>query len=274
MMSQATTYVVDANEADFEQVVIANSKQIPIVVDFWAPWCGPCRTLGPTLERLANEGNGSWLLVKVNVDNNQRLSQSFGVQGIPAVKAFKDGKIIDQFTGALPESQIKAWLKKFVADPSANIVNQLNELATQNPQAGRQAYAAYLSEQPHNHAARLAYGLLLMRLNDSESTTEFAKISAGSEQYESAQAWLTLARAVQEAMIVGTGIEEQYNATVRAFAQADYATAIEGLLDIIRINRSWRDDAARKTLLALLTALGNTHPLVPQARRDLAAALF
>ena len=273
-MSQAAMYVVDANEADFEQIVVENSKNQPVVVDFWAPWCGPCRTLGPTLERLAHEGNGSWLLVKVNVDNNQRLSQSFGVQGIPAVKAFKDGKIIDQFTGALPESQIKAWLKKFVADPSANVIGQLHELATQNPQAGRQAYAAYLSEHPQNHAARLAYGLLLMRLNDSESTTEFAKIPAGTELYESAQAWLTLARAVQEAIIVATGIDEQYNTAVRAFAQAEYATAIEGLLDIIRINRSWRDDAARKTLLALLTALGNSHPLVSQARRDLAAALF
>ena len=273
-MSHTTAYVVDSNEADFERVVIANSKHIPVIVDFWAPWCGPCRTLGPTLERLANEDNGSWLLVKINVDNNQRLSQSFGVQGIPAVKAFKDGKIIDQFTGALPESQIKAWLKKFVADPRTNIIQQLNDLASQNPHAARQSYAAYLSEQPQNHAARLAYGLLLMRLNDSESTTEFAKIPAGTEQYESAQAWMALARAVQEAVIVGSGIEEQYNSAVRAFAKADYSTAIDGLLNIVRINRNWRDDAARKTLLALLTALGNSHPLVPQARRDLAAALF
>lgn len=273
-MSHTTSYVVDANEADFEQVVIANSTHIPVVVDFWAPWCGPCRTLGPTLERLANEGNGSWLLVKVNVDINQRLSQSFGVQGIPAVKAFRDGKIIEQFTGAIPESQIKAWLKKFVADPSANIIQQLNDLASQNPHAARQAFAAYLSEQPQNHAARLAYGLLLMRVNDSESTIEFAKIPAGTEQYEPAQAWIMLAHAVQEAVIVGNGIEEQFNTAVRAYAQADYATAIDGLLNIVRINRSWRDDAARKILLALLTALGNNHPLVPQARRDLAAALF
>lgn len=269
-----STYVIDANEADFERVVLENSKQMPVVVDFWAPWCGPCRTLGPTLERLAHEGNGSWLLVKVNVDDNQRLSQSFGVQGIPAVKAFKNGKIIEQFTGALPESQIKAWLKKFVADQGAVVLQQLNELANTDPQSARQAYAALLSEQPHNHHARLSYGLLLMRLNDSESTTQLAKIPIGHELYESAQAWITLTHAVQEAAVVSSGIEAEFHTAVRAFARGAYMDAIDGLLQIVRTNRTWRDDAARKTLLALLTALGNDNPLVPQARRDLAAALF
>jgi putative thioredoxin len=274
MMSHDSAYVIDVNDADFEQYVIEHSKSQPVVVDFWAPWCGPCRTLGPTLERLAQDSEGSWLLVKVNVDNNQNLARMYGVQGIPAVKAFKDGKLVEQFTGAIPESHIKTWLKKFVADRTDDRLQHIFELSKTNSHAALQAYTALLSEQPQNHQARLAYAQLLMRLQDSESINEFAKIPLGAEQYDAAQAWLLLAKAIQEAAIASSGIEEQYYVAVRAIARGDYDMAIEGLLNLVRTARTWRDDAARKTTIALLTALGNTHPLVSQARKDLAAALF
>ncbi|MBM4414047.1 MAG: thioredoxin [Chloroflexi bacterium] len=273
-MSHDAAYVINVNDAEFEHQVIENSKSQPVIVDFWAPWCGPCRTLGPTLERLAQEGEGSWLLVKVNVDNNQHLARMYGVQGIPAVKAFKDGKIVDQFTGAIPESQIKSWLKKFVSDRPDTRLQQIQEVSDTNTHAARQAYAALLSEQPTNHAARIAYAQLLMRLHDSESVNEFAKIPLGSEQYDAAQAWLIIAKAMQEAVISSSGVEEQYYVAVRAISRGEYAVAIEGLLVIVRTARQWRDDAARKTIIALLNALGNSHPLVSQARKDLAAALF
>jgi putative thioredoxin len=137
MSDRISESVIDVNAADFQDAVIAQSSIRPVVVDFWAPWCGPCRTLGPILERLAHESAGAWLLAKINVDNNQRIAQQYSVQGIPAVKAFKNGAISEQFTGAMPESQIRTWLKRIIPDAADSQLSTLIALARSQSATGK-----------------------------------------------------------------------------------------------------------------------------------------
>ena len=266
--------IIDVNEADFETNVIAQSHHTVVVVDFWAPWCGPCRMLGPILERLAQTADGAWVLAKVNVDHNPGLSQRYSVQGIPAVKAFKNGVVVEQFAGALPESQITTWLSRIVPSRQTQQLAVLRETAQHNPKAARHELASLLGAYPHDDSIKITYGGVLVRLNDSTASEVLRSIGPQSSQYAAAQAWLVLLNGVQSAVLVSTGVEEQFAQAMRAFIHGDTSATIEQLLALVSTHRHWQDDAARKTLLALFTALGDEHPLVPQARRDLAMALF
>lgn len=274
MTQSAMPAIIDVNESDFETSVIAQSHHTVVVVDFWAPWCGPCRMLGPTLERLATAADGAWILAKVNVDHNQGLSQRYSVQGIPAVKAFKNGAVVEQFAGALPESQIVTWLSRIVPSRQSQQLAVLRETAQHNPKAVRHELASLLSAYPHDDSIKVTYGGVLARLNDPQADTVLRSVSPQSAQYAAAQAWLVLLNGIQSAVLVSTGVEEQFAQAMRTFIHGDTSATIAQLLTLVATQRHWQDDAARKTLLALFTALGDDHPLVPQARRDLAMALF
>ena len=276
-----TPHTSDVDEASFTAAVIERSRQLPVVVDFWAPWCGPCRTLGPTLERLAAESGGAWQLVKVNVDSNQRLAEHYQVQGIPAVKAFHDGRVVDEFTGALPERQVRAWLAKFVA-PAASPVDALvadaDALAASNPGAAETIYRAAIERDAASDAARIGLGALLLRRGDPQGRVLLAAIEAGAPLFGRAQAWLTVGALVEEALAADSEPGETSLARIvragRAIAAADDQGAIDALLAIVAVDRGFREDGARRTLLALLSALGEAHPLAAPARRALANLLF
>jgi len=185
--------VIEVDEGTFREAVLERSRTTPVVVDFWAPWCGPCRTLGPILERLAAEANGAFVLAKINVDNNQRLAQMFRVQGIPAVKAFRDGKVVDEFAGALPESQVRAWLKRITPAPSDNLVEAAAALEARSPAEAAARYRVALGSDPANTAALFGLGRLLVLEGNPEGVEALGQVPAGDALYPRAQAWLTLA---------------------------------------------------------------------------------
>jgi putative thioredoxin len=277
--------VFDVNEAGFKDQVIERSRQTPVVVDFWAPWCGPCRTLGPTLERLAGEAKGAWLLAKLNVDNNQRLAQMFHVQGIPAVKGFRDGKVVDEFTGAIPESQVRAWLKRFLPAPSDGLVEAAAALEERSPAEAIARLRVALGSDPSNEAAQLALGRLLVLQGEPEGVETLHQIQAGTPLYPKAQAWIALANFLAQAgdkaptwlseqvAANPNDLEARYHLAAQQVRDHHYADAIDQMLAIVERNRAFRDDGARKMLLALFEALGD-DPLVAQGRRKLANLLF
>lgn len=267
--------VLEVNERNFQQEVIERSRSLPIVIDFWAPWCGPCRTLGPTLERLAAEAKGAWLLAKVNVDENPRLSQAFRIQSIPAVMAVAGGRVVEQFVGALPESQVRAWLKKFVPEPPGSLLDAARELEATDPEAAIARYRLLLGEEPENAEALFALGRLLLLRGDPEGPASLRQLPAGTPLFGRAQAALPLAEflALAEAEH-GGDLERRFGQAARAARAGDYGAAMDELLAIVTRDRSFRDDGARKALVALFAALGDSHPLVAQYRRRLANTLF
>lgn len=282
--ANASAAVIEVNERDFQAQVIERSKTTPVVVDFWAPWCGPCRTLGPTLERLAGEAKGAWVLAKINVDNNQQLSQTFGVQGIPAVKAFRDGNVVEEFAGAIPESQVRAWLKRVLPAASDGLVAAAAAMEQHDPSEAAARYRLALGDDPNNTVALFSLGRLLVTQGHPEGVEALSQVPSSAPQYARARAWLTLADFFEQAgessgWLNQLGSEPQDDAESRFRTAAQmaregrYADAINQLLTIIERYRAFRDDAARKTLLALFEALGD-DPLVANGRRRLASALF
>lgn len=267
--------VLEVTERNFQQEVIERSHEAPVVIDFWAPWCGPCRTLGPTLERLATEAAGGWALAKVNVDENQRLAQAFRVQSIPAVMAVYQGKVVEQFVGALPESQVRAWLKRFVPERGGSLLEAARALEASDPEGAAARYRLILGDEPENAEALFALGRLLLLRGEAEGAATLRQVPAGSPLFARAQAALPLAEVLAAAEGAPAGeLDARYRQAARAIAAGEHGPAVDDLLAIVTRDRGFRNDGARKALLALFAALGDEHPLVPAARRRLANALF
>jgi len=272
--------IVEVSEATFETEVIAYSRQVPVVVDFWAPWCGPCRMLGPILERLAGEAQGAFRLAKVNVDDNPGLAMRYGVQGIPAVKAFRDGRVVGEFVGAQPETAVRQFLRRIVPNEAARAQAEAERLLAAHRWAEAEAaYRRALSQDAHQ--ASLALGLvkaLLAQGKGQEAEQLLSSFSDGAE-WAVAETLRPLARLLAEVQAGGNGtgageLDALLHRGAQLIAQGDFPAAMEAFLEVLRRDKRYRQGQVRLAMLALFEILGESDPLTPLYRNKLASVLF
>jgi putative thioredoxin len=283
-MSETT---VDVNEENFEAEVLDRSIDVPVLVDFWAPWCGPCKVLGPLLEKLADEYRGEFVLAKINVDENPNLAGAFGIQGIPAVKLFRGGELASEFTGALPEPMLREFLSKFLptaADKEAQAAAALE--AEGKIAEAKAAYQAILDSDPNHGPALLGMGRLAMHAGDNAGALEYLdRISIVADERKEAERLIARVNlqaggAQNEAALRERIKAEPNNLDVRFdLAQGlagleKYEEALGEFLQIVKADRSFKDDGARKAMIQIFEVLGSDDPLTDKYRTELAAVLF
>lgn len=281
-MESISPHIENVDATDFQQAVLQRSHEVPVVVDFWAEWCGPCRTLGPTLERLAAEADGAFILAKIDVDANQELATQFNVQGIPTVIAFRGGMPVDQFTGALPEAAIKEWIDHLLPSELDEMVDQARDAALAgDPVTATHIYRQVLARQPdHPDAGTGLAGLLIADGDTDEAMIVLGKLPQTDEveRLQSA-ARLTASRGRDVAEIEQRLAEDPNDDAARielalALAgRAEYEPALDHLLTVVRAKGPQKDEA-RTAILDIFEVLGDGHPLTTTYRRQLASALF
>ncbi len=292
----ARAAVKDVTTATFMEEVVDASHDLPVVVDFWAPWCGPCKTLGPMLEKAVAETKGAVRMVKVDIDKSPELAQQMRIQSIPAVYAFLGGRPVDGFMGAVPESQIKEFIKRLVAAAPGAQVSPIEEALAQAKLAFTDGdigtastfYGHILQHEPGNIDAAAGMGRCYLAIGDLEKaraalagipeesakTADCLALRAGIELAE--QAEKTGPESELEARLGRdpNDFQARFDLAMAKFASGDRQAAVDHLLDLIRRNRSWNEEAARKQLLKLFEAFGMADPLTVESRRRLSTLLF
>ncbi|MEJ2549711.1 MAG: tetratricopeptide repeat protein [Anaerolineales bacterium] len=273
-------YILDVSEGTFENDVLMRSHETPVIVDFWAEWCAPCKMLGPLLERLANEWGGSFLLAKVDVDENPNLAIRYGVQGIPAVKAIQNGEVVSEFVGAQPESIVRRFVQNLVPSEADKAVAEAQSLlATRHWPEAEDAFREVLEQDESNATAAL--GLvksLLMQGKGKESGEILADFPAGTE-WPVAESLRPLADALVEAEGAEQSADEEtlsarLHRAANLIARGNLPAAMDGLLDILREDKTYRGGLPKQIMLALFVLLGDQDPLTREYREELASVLF
>lgn len=276
---------------DFMRDVVEASRERPVLVDFWAPWCGPCRQLTPVLEKVVRAGKGAIRLVKLNIDDHPEIPGQMGVQSIPAVFAFQDGRPVDGFMGALPESRIQAFIARLIgesADGSADIEAAEAALDAGDVNAAAQAFGEILQDDAENMQALAGLAKCYVKTGDLDRAEQTLALvppgKAESAPVASARAALELARKAGDAGDVEAlrakvaadpnDPQARFDLALALNAKGDRHGALDALLALVAKNRAWKDDAARKQLVQFFEAWGPTDPATTSGRQKLSSLLF
>ncbi len=280
-------YAYDVDQSNFQKLVIETSMTTLVVADFWAEWCGPCKALKPILEKLAEEYAGRFILAKINTEQNQELASQFGVRGIPNVKAIYNGVLVDEFSGALPEAQVREFIERNIPSPADELLIRAGTLRDAGDLDGALQTLGEASRiDANNETVRIEAADILLEQGQAEEAQRLLDSLAPLTRMEDRVAQL-IAKAGFALGGQTAGDEAGLRATIAAdpanldsrlqlanllIASRRYAEGMDELLEILQRDRAWNDEAARKTLLSVFNMLG-ADPLVPQYRRKLASAL-
>lgn len=272
--------IIDVNELDFEYEVVAYSKNSPVLVDFWAEWCQPCKTLTPLLEKLVHQSEGNLRLARVNVDQNPNLAMMFSVRNIPTVKAFSQGHVVAEFVGNQPEARLREFIQQ-IAPPSAvdlEIEKGENLLTLENWVEAEQTFRHALESKPESSAALLGVAKACLAQGKVELANAILSDFPTSREYASAETLMPLLKSMLDLQENKLPHEFDQDASfansMRLVAAGKLQPALDGLLDLLRQDKTYRDRLAQKAILAILEIMGNNHPLTRQYRSELSSILF
>lgn len=282
-------HTIDVNNINFQSEVIDVSNNVPVIVDFWAPWCGPCKALTPVLEKLAMEYAGRFRLAKLNSDENMELSAEFGVRSIPDVRAFRNGRMVAQFTGALPESKVREFVDRLLPSAAEQERTLGLKLRADGDMAGASAaLSKAIGLDPKLHLARIDLADLLIELKQLEAAErQLAQVKPDVDydtRVEALRSAISFARSAESGASDAelstriaadpADLEARMQLANRYAGRREWSAALDALLEIVKRDRNWKVQAARKQMLAIFSLAASQPELVAEYRRKLASALY
>lgn len=264
---------------DFQKDVIERSKNIPVLVDFWAEWCGPCKMLGPILERLAEKYKDTWALAKLDTDGNQEIAMEYGIRGIPNVKLFVNGEVTDEFTGALPENMVEQWLKKAIPSENMELVESAKKLFSEHRnEEAKRILQNVISVESENEDAKLLLGKIVVFEDSDKAEKLVENIDGSAENYEQVESIQTIAGLLKKADekndLPEAPVKNNYVSAIDNLKTKNFNTALEIFIEVIREDRNYDDDGARKACIAIFKYLGEENEITLRYRKDFGRALY